>query len=149
MQAETDPIVRRLRWLGGIVIVILVLWQFLPWIERSLIGMKAQPRPVTARGDLATDEQATIEIFEHASPSVVFISTRQRVLDYWTRNVFTVPRGTGSGFIWDDLGDVVTNNHRAAMRNSISITCCRRTAEPTSTFSSARAGHRSRAITTR
>ena len=111
MQGETDPIVRRLRWLGGIVIVILVLWQFLPWIERSLIGMKAQPRPVTARGDLATDEQATIEIFEHASPSVVFISTRQRVLDYWTRNVFTVPRGTGSGFIWDDLGDVVTNNH--------------------------------------
>ena len=111
MQAESDPIVRRLRWLGAIVIVALVLWQFLPWIERSLIGTKAQPRPVTARGDLAADEKATIEIFERASPSVVFISTRQRVLDYWTRNVFTVPRGTGSGFIWDDLGDVVTNNH--------------------------------------
>jgi S1-C subfamily serine protease len=111
VQAETDPIVRRLRWLGAIVIVALVLWQFLPWIERSLIGMKAQPRPVTARGDLAEDEKATIEIFEHASPSVVFISTRQQVVDYWTRNVFTVPRGTGSGFIWDNLGDVVTNNH--------------------------------------
>jgi S1-C subfamily serine protease len=33
------------------------------------------------------------------------------VRDIWTRNVFTVPRGTGSGFIWDDAGHVVTNYH--------------------------------------
>ncbi|MGD2063855.1 MAG: trypsin-like peptidase domain-containing protein [Nitrospirota bacterium] len=89
----------------------LVLLQFLPRIERYLFGVTTESRPVTARGDLAADETATIEIFEHASPSVVFISTRQRVLDYWTRNVFTVPRGTGSGFVWDDQGHVVTNNH--------------------------------------
>ncbi|PXF66595.1 2-alkenal reductase, partial [Escherichia coli O157] len=31
--------------------------------------------------------------------------------DVWTRNVFSVPRGTGSGFIWDDAGHVVTNFH--------------------------------------
>jgi len=42
---------------------------------------------------------------------VVFISTGQRVRDLWTRNVFSVPRGTGSGFIWADLGHVVTKNH--------------------------------------
>src|SRR5690606_6770715 len=29
----------------------------------------------------------------------------------WTRNPLQVPRGTGSGFIWDDAGHVVTNNH--------------------------------------
>jgi S1-C subfamily serine protease len=42
---------------------------------------------------------------------VVFISTSQRVLNPWTRNVFTVPRGTGSGFVWDEAGHVVTNFH--------------------------------------
>lgn len=91
--------------------LVLVVWQFLPWAERYLIGLSSEPRAVTARGELAGDERATIEIFECASPSVVFISTRQRVRDYWTRNVFSVPRGTGSGLVWDDLGHVVTNNH--------------------------------------
>jgi S1-C subfamily serine protease len=42
---------------------------------------------------------------------VVFISTRQQVRDFWTRNVFSVPRGNGSGFFWDDAGHVVTNFH--------------------------------------
>ncbi len=69
------------------------------------------PRPVVARGDLAADEQSMIELFERARDSVVYISTRQQVRDFWTRNVFSVPRGTGSGFIWDELGHVVTNFH--------------------------------------
>ncbi|WP_171992104.1 trypsin-like peptidase domain-containing protein, partial [Klebsiella pneumoniae] len=43
--------------------------------------------------------------------SVVYITTAQLVRDVWTRNVFSVPRGTGSGFIWDDAGHVVTNFH--------------------------------------
>jgi len=107
----SDPFLNRLRWLTLAAIIVLLIWQFLPWIERYLIGLTAEPRPVTARGELAADEQATIDIFKHASPSVVYITTRQRVMDFWTRNVFTVPRGTGSGFIWDQLGHVVTNNH--------------------------------------
>jgi S1-C subfamily serine protease len=74
-------------------------------------GSDATPRTVIARGDLAADEQSTIELFEQSRASVVFISTRQRVQDFWTRNVFSVPRGTGSGFIWDDAGHVVTNFH--------------------------------------
>jgi S1-C subfamily serine protease len=32
-------------------------------------------------------------------------------MDFWSRNIFTIPRGTGSGFIWDDIGHVVTNYH--------------------------------------
>ena len=32
-------------------------------------------------------------------------------MDFWSRNIFTLPRGTGSGFIWDDKGHVVTNYH--------------------------------------
>ncbi len=111
MRTEADPFLRRLRWITWTVVLVLVLWQFLPWIERYLIGLTAEPRAVTPRGELAADEQAIIQIFEQASPSVVFISTRQRVVSPWTRNVLSVPRGTGSGFVWDDLGHVVTNNH--------------------------------------
>jgi S1-C subfamily serine protease len=69
------------------------------------------PRPVTPRGNLAPEESATIELFERSRDSVVFISTKAAVVDFWSRNVMSVPRGTGSGFIWDDAGHVVTNFH--------------------------------------
>lgn len=69
------------------------------------------PRAVTPRGDLAADEKSTIALFEHTRDSVVFISTSSIVQDFWSRNVLSVPRGTGSGFIWDDAGHVVTNFH--------------------------------------
>lgn len=108
---QPDPILRRLRWLTWSLVLLLLLWQFLPWFERFLVGMSAEPRAVTARGELAADERNTIAVFKQASPSVVYISTRQRVRDLWTRQVFSAPRGTGSGFVWDDLGHVVTNNH--------------------------------------
>jgi S1-C subfamily serine protease len=71
----------------------------------------AAPRAVTSRGDLAADEKSTIDLFEHTRDSVVFISTSAVVQDFWSRNVLSVPRGTGSGFIWDDAGHVVTNYH--------------------------------------
>src|SRR5262245_34183757 len=68
-------------------------------------------RPVAQRGPLNEDERTTIEIFERASPSVVYITTVQHVRDFWSRNVMRVPQGTGSGFVWDDQGHVVTNFH--------------------------------------
>jgi S1-C subfamily serine protease len=71
----------------------------------------AEPRVVAARGDLAADEAATIELFERSKDAVVYIETAQRVRDPWSRNLFNVPRGTGSGFVWDNDGHVVTNNH--------------------------------------
>jgi S1-C subfamily serine protease len=111
LSAQTDPGIRRIRWITWSVVIILVVWQFLPLAERYLIRLTAEPRTVDARGELAADEQATIRLFERASPSVVFITTRQRVVNIWTRDVTSVPRGNGSGFFWDELGHVVTNNH--------------------------------------
>jgi S1-C subfamily serine protease len=100
-----------MRWIFLLFALILLIWQFLPWIEHRVVAFTTEPRAVTARGELAADELATIEIFDRASPSVVFISTRQRVINPWTRNIASVPRGNGSGMIWDGLGHVVTNNH--------------------------------------
>lgn len=70
-----------------------------------------QPREVTPRGALTDTERRTVGIFENVSPSVVNITTVERVRDIWTRNVMRVPRGAGSGFIWDGRGHIVTNYH--------------------------------------
>jgi len=101
----------RLLWLVAAAAVLILLWRAAPDLFPGSSRPDAAPRPVTARGDLAADEQATIELFEKSRDSVVYISTRAEVMDVWTRNVFSVPRGTGSGFIWDDAGHVVTNFH--------------------------------------
>lgn len=82
---------------------------------------KIEARIVTARGELANDEKATIKIFENASPSVVYITTMPRVTDPWRRNVFSAPTGTGSGFIWDGKGHVVTNFHVIRKASSAKI----------------------------
>ena len=70
-----------------------------------------QPRAVTPRGPLSADERNTIGVFESVSPSVVYITTVQHVRDFFSRNVMRVPQGTGSGFVWDDQGHIVTNFH--------------------------------------
>jgi S1-C subfamily serine protease len=74
----------------------------------------AESRPITPRGPLTPEEKSNIAVFESAKSSVVYISTSERVMDYWTLNVQTVPYGTGSGFIWDAAGHIVTNLHVVA-----------------------------------
>lgn len=73
--------------------------------------VQAAPRPITPRGPLTPEEKSNIAVFESSKASVVYISTSEQVLDYWTLRVQTVPHGTGSGFIWDSAGHVVTNLH--------------------------------------
>jgi S1-C subfamily serine protease len=76
------------------------------------------PRAVSPRGPLAADELATVDIFRKLSPSVVFITTLDRVVNLWTMNVREVPKGTGSGFVWEEQGGghllIVTNYHVVA-----------------------------------
>ncbi len=101
----------RLKWLLLLAVAALAAWQALPWAERFYGERKAAPRAVTARGDLAADEKSTIELFERSRDAVVFITTTQRVREFFSRDIFTIPQGTGSGFLWDDAGHVVTNFH--------------------------------------
>ncbi len=71
----------------------------------------AQPRAVTPRGPLAADETANIAVFKSVSPSVVNITTLENQRNLFSLDVFQVPKGTGSGFVWDERGLVVTNFH--------------------------------------
>lgn len=70
-----------------------------------------EPRAVTPRGDLAEDEKSTIELFREASPSVVHITTLVHRRDRMSFNLLEIPEGTGTGFIYDDAGHIVTNYH--------------------------------------
>ncbi len=69
------------------------------------------PPKVIPRKRLAKDEEATVELFSVASPSVVHITTHALERDFFSFNVTEIPQGTGTGFVWDKLGHVVTNLH--------------------------------------
>jgi S1-C subfamily serine protease len=99
------------RLLFWAAILFLVSLALKPWLEELFVSMQAEPRVVTARGELAASERSTIEIFETASPSVVYIATTAPLLSPWTRNLTEVRRGTGSGVVWDHNGHIVTNWH--------------------------------------
>ena len=87
-------------------------WKFAKPLLQRVNDPGATPRLVTARGDLASDEVATIALFKAASPSVVHITTTERrYTDVFRMRATEVPQGTGSGFVWDDRGYVVTNFH--------------------------------------
>jgi len=69
------------------------------------------PREVTAAAELLPSERATVAIFEKASPSVVHIETTELRRQMFSRRVSESPQGTGSGFVWNDDGYIVTNYH--------------------------------------
>lgn len=60
---------------------------------------------------LESEEARRIAIFEKTSPSVVFIDTFTERRDSLTTNIMEVPLGSGSGFVWDKQGHIVTNFH--------------------------------------
>ena len=87
-----------------------------PWLAVAAPRAQAQrgdaaPRAITPRGALSADEIANIDVFRRLSPSVVHITTLATERDFFNRSVAQVPRGTGTGFIWDNAGHVVTNFH--------------------------------------
>lgn len=76
-----------------------------------LFDPDARPRPVIPRGSLADDEKTTIEIFNRASLSVVYVMTANLATSNFNFNVMEAPLGSGTGFIWDEQGYIVTNYH--------------------------------------
>ena len=86
----------------------------------GLLAAAPAERPIP--DGLLEDERNTIEVFRRVSDSVVFITNVALRRDFFTRNVFEVPRGSGSGFVWDERGHVVTNFHVLEGGSSFSVT---------------------------
>ena len=97
----------------ALTVAVLLLAAFVaePYIARFLYSEEG-PRTVTPRGDLAPYERSTVELFERASPSVVHVYAVSRA----SRSRLSGDENgegqqTGTGFVWDAAGHVVTNNH--------------------------------------
>lgn len=77
------------------------------------------PPSATARIE---DEQNTIDVFRAAAPGTVFVTQTQLVVDYWNRRTAEVPAGSGTGYVWDKQGHIVTNYHVVDGGRSYTVT---------------------------
>lgn len=119
-----------LTYLLLLLVVALLAWRFwpggdeaVPQRSRDKGGDKtAAPKLVVPRGSLAEDERSTIALFKEASPSVVYVTSLAVRRDRFSLNVQEIPRGTGSGFVWDDKGRIITNYHVIKGANAIHVT---------------------------
>jgi S1-C subfamily serine protease len=110
------------------LIILLILVTALLWRDRGgkvfsrspkVHDANVQDRPVVARGELAEDEKSTIALFKQSAPSVVHITNLAR--RSFRLNILEIPQGTGSGFVWDKKGYVVTNYHLLEHANAAKV----------------------------
>jgi S1-C subfamily serine protease len=99
-------------WLVAILLIAFVALylKMSGYWPHSLFDAGATPRAITPRGDLGEDEKSTIAIFKADNQSVVHITT-SAVREDFRMNPVEVPQGSGSGFVWDNQGYIVTNFH--------------------------------------
>ncbi|MDJ0840576.1 MAG: trypsin-like peptidase domain-containing protein [Acidobacteriota bacterium] len=102
--------------LAGVLAGIVLYHQF----GALLNAPQGEPREITQRGELRGKEKTTVELFEQTAPSVVFITAKKRGYSFF-REVQEVPRGTGSGFVWDKKGHIVTNQHVVEGGNAFEV----------------------------
>lgn len=92
--------------------VFLLVWTLIrPGNGAAQLNPNSQPRDVTPRGDLSAEEQSNIAIFHRTSPAVVYVTSTSLRRNIFSLNVMEIPEGTGSGFLYDADGHIVTNFH--------------------------------------
>ncbi|MBM82776.1 MAG: 2-alkenal reductase [Planctomycetaceae bacterium] len=105
-----------------VLVAALVMLQVLEKKQRPLHNPDSAPREVTPRGNLHAEELSTIELFRNASPSVVHVRNIAVRKDALSFNVFEIQQGVGTGFVWDQGGNVVTNYHVIQSAQAVRIT---------------------------
>ncbi len=105
-------------------LVFLLAWTLVRQTRSApLRDPQIEARPVIPRGDLSAGEQATVQLFAQTSPSVVYITNIEYSrVSLFSLDVFKIPKGTGSGFIYDRQGYIVTNFHVVAGSSAIEVT---------------------------
>jgi 2-alkenal reductase len=107
---ERTSIMRRKNW---VILLVILLLGAAALIKLYDIGNRRRPqstpRTIAPRGELADYERSTIALFEAAAPSVAYIFTENAVQGFF--GATRIRQGTGSGFLWDEAGHVVTNYH--------------------------------------
>lgn len=122
---ERSPLLAILTWVLILVVGVLIVDRF--WDlrgKRSEPGPDAvaEPRLVTPRGDLAEDEKTTIDLFKKAKDSVVNVTSLAVRRDPFSFNTMKIPQGSGTGFVWDEKGRIVTNYHVVQNARAVQVT---------------------------
>jgi S1-C subfamily serine protease len=84
-------------------------------------GPEVRMRTVAPAAPLEAEESHTIQIFERTAPSVVYIVNSALYRQLFSRNVYEVPQGAGSGFVWNPQGYIVTNFHVVYNADSLTV----------------------------
>src|SRR5437870_4336891 len=102
----------------AILLAVLAIYFAQPYVDRWMFSAST-PRAVEPRGSLSDVERTSIEIFEHASPSVVQVVGRAGALE--TPEAENGTAQSGSGFVWDGAGHIVTNDHVVEGTSSLAV----------------------------
>jgi len=102
----------RMSFMSWVALVVLAGAQQAPRAEQAV------PRAIEPLGELTAVEKKSIEVFDRVSPSVVQIVAHSKSSDSFFSGEKTQ---SGTGFVWDAAGHVVTNNHVVAETDAISV----------------------------
>lgn len=75
------------------------------------VYLLALSAPAAFASQLRPEEKRNIEMFNRTSKSVVFIKNSAIQWDWFSGYSYEIPRGAGTGFVWDERGHIVTNFH--------------------------------------
>jgi S1-C subfamily serine protease len=124
---DEPPVSSRASCLGLLLLAavmtagIVFLWRIWPE-HRTGLNPQAQPRVVAARGELSGLEKANIAIYKEASPCLVQVTNLAARDGLFGLSTQEVPKGVGSGFVWDTDGHIVTNYHVVEGANAAQVT---------------------------
>ena len=89
----------------------------------ALLCLPAQAQENVDYLSFATEDEAnSTEIFSKASPAVVYVTNKALRRNLFSLNVQEIPRGSGTGFVWDESGLIVTNFHVIAGAQRLTVT---------------------------
>jgi 2-alkenal reductase len=91
-----------------------------PYVDRLLFSAST-PRTVEPRGSLSDLERSTIELFERDSPSVVQVVARAGALETSQSEGESGKAQSGTGFVWDAAGHIVTNDHAVEGTDTVAV----------------------------
>ena len=109
-----------MRFLLLAILLVLGVMVAQPYVQQRLYSATT-PRAIEPRGGLADWEKTAIEIFNRAAPSVVHVAGQAGGGDFSAAEGDEQGAQTGTGFVWDAAGHVVTNAHVVQGANAIAV----------------------------
>jgi len=107
----SEEMMHKTTFFAGLLSLALTLAPFTAYSATDYLSFKTE------------DEANNIEIFKAASPSVVFVTNSALYrANRFSLNVQEVPQGSGTGFVWDKSGLIVTNFHVIQNASRLTIT---------------------------